>query len=301
MKIGISRISGQLVAHLVALATITVWGVTFISTKLLLEDFTPLEILFLRFFIGWLALWLVSPHTLAIANRKDELLFALAGFSGVSLYFLLENIALTLTFASNVGIIVAVAPFFTALLAWIFLKARRPGGAFMAGFMVAITGIGCISLNGSKMELNPAGDGLALLAALAWAIYSILVRMLAARGYDSLCSTRRIFFYGLVCLLPILPLTDFSLRADALLRPVNWLNLLFLGLGASALCFVTWTFCVSRLGAINASLYIYLVPVVTVLASAGLLGEQLTWLSAAGMALTIAGLLISEWATQFHR
>ena len=294
MSAGGSRASGQILGHLVALGTVIIWGVTFISTKMLLEDFTPVEILILRFLLGWLALWAVCPHVLAVRSRKDELLFALAGLSGVSLYFLLENVALTLTFASNVGVIVAVAPFFTALLAWRYLGGARPGASFMAGFAAAITGIGCISLGGSELSLNPAGDGLALLAALAWAVYSIVVRLLAARGYGSLRATRRIFFYGLVCMLPILPFSGISFRPEALLRPLNWANLLFLGLGASALCFVTWTFCVRRLGAVKASLYIYLVPVVTVLASILALHERLTWLSGAGMALTIAGLLISE-------
>lgn len=290
-----TRASGRAVGHLVALATIVVWGVTFISTKVLLADFTPVEILLLRFLLGWAALWLVCPHALAVRNRRDELLFALAGLSGVTLYFLLENMALTLTFASNVGVIVAVAPFFTALLAWRLLGDARPGGAFMAGFVVAITGIACISRSGSEFALNPAGDGLALLAALSWAVYSILVRMLAARGYGSLRATRRIFFYGLVCMLPILPAADVSLRPEVLLRPVNVANLLFLGLCASALCFVSWTFSVRRLGAVRAALYIYLVPVVTVLTSIAVLHERVTWLSGAGMVLALAGLLVSEW------
>lgn len=290
-----TRASGRAVGHLVALATIIVWGVTFISTKVLLADFTPVEILLLRFLLGWIALWLVCPHALAVRSRRDELLFALAGLSGVTLYFLLENMALTLTFASNVGVIVAVAPFFTALLAWRLLGDTRPGGAFMIGFVVAIAGIACISRSGSEFALNPAGDGLALLAALSWAIYSILVRMLAARGYGSLRATRRIFFYGLVCMLPILPVTGLSFQAADLLRPVNAANLLFLGLCASALCFVTWTFSVRRLGAVRAALYIYLVPVVTVLTSIAVLHERVTWLSGAGMALALTGLLISEW------
>ncbi len=290
-----TRASGRAVGHLVALATIVVWGVTFISTKVLLADFTPVELLLLRFLLGWAALWLVCPHALAVRNRRDELLFALAGLSGVTLYFLLENMALTLTFASNVGVIVAVAPFFTALLAWRLLGDARPGGAFMAGFVVAITGIACISRSGSEFALNPAGDGLALLAALSWAVYSILVRMLAARGYGSLRATRRIFFYGLVCMLPILPLADVSLRPEVLLRPVNVANLLFLGLCASALCFVSWTFSVRRLGAVRAALYIYLVPVVTVLTSIAVLHERVTCLSGAGMVLALTGLLVSEW------
>lgn len=286
---------GQLAGHAAALATILVWGITFISTKVLLEDFTPLEILLLRFLLGWLALWLVWPRPLHVRGRRDELVFAAAGLSGVTLYFLLENMALTCTFASNVGVIVAVSPFFTALLAWRFLGSARPGPAFMAGFVLAMAGIALMGWNGRALALDPLGDGLALLAALAWAVYSVLVRSLAARGYGSLAATRRIFFYGLVFMLPALPLLGFSVSWRDLLRPVNALNLLFLGLWASALCFVTWTFTVRQLGAVRAALYIYLVPVVTVVAAILILHERLTWLSGIGMALTLAGLLVSEW------
>ena len=94
----------------------------YISTKVLLTDFQPVEILFFRFVTGTLALFLVSPHLLKGTTWKQELVFMSAGRSGVCLYYLLENIALTFTMASNVGVIISVAPFFTALLSRLFLK-----------------------------------------------------------------------------------------------------------------------------------------------------------------------------------
>ena len=103
--------------HAAALMTILIWGTTFVSTKVLLRDFTPVTVLFTRFVIGYAFLWCLRPRLLPLSGWKKELLFAGAGLTGVTLYFLLENIALTYTFASNVGIIVAVVPFFTALLA----------------------------------------------------------------------------------------------------------------------------------------------------------------------------------------
>ena len=285
----------QLIGHLAALMTIIVWGITFISTKVLLRDFTPLEILFIRFTLGWLALWLVCPRRLVLTDRRQEWLFAFAGLTGVTLYFLLENIALTYSFASNVGVIVAVAPFFTALLAFRFLDGERPRANFFLGFVVAITGIGLISFNGSTvLQLNPLGDLLAVLAALVWAVYSILTRKIGAHGYGSLQATRRIFFYGLLFMLPCLPVLGFSWDTARVLKPVNLFNLLFLGLWASALCFVTWTFSFRRLGAIKTVVYIYLVPVVTVLTSVLVLHERITWMSATGTALTLLGLAISE-------
>ena len=149
--------------HAAALMTILIWGTTFVSTKVLLRDFTPVTVLFTRFVIGYAFLWCLRPRLLPLSGWKKELLFAGAGLTGVTLYFLLENIALTYTFASNVGIIVAVVPFFTALLAHFLLKGEGFSRRFFLGFAAAFTGIFLIMANGAfVLELNPAGDVLAL-------------------------------------------------------------------------------------------------------------------------------------------
>lgn len=98
--------------HLAALLTILIWGTTFISTKILLTDFQPVEILFFRFVMGFAALLLIFPRSLGKTSLRQELTFAAAGLTGICLYYLLENIALTCTSASNVGVIVSAAPFF---------------------------------------------------------------------------------------------------------------------------------------------------------------------------------------------
>ena len=87
---------------------------------------------------------------------------------------------------------------------------------------------------------------------------------------------------------------EFHLGLERLENPVNSLNLLFLGLGASALCFVAWTFAIQRLGAVKSCVYIYLVPVVTVITAVLVLHERITWMAALGTALTLLGLGISE-------
>jgi drug/metabolite transporter (DMT)-like permease len=281
--------------HLAALFCILVWGTTFISTKVLLRAFSPVEILFFRFLLGYAALWLACPRFLRLTDRRQEVLFACAGLCGVTLYFLLENIALTYTFASNVGVIVAISPFFAGLLAFWLLRAERPGLNFFLGFVAAMLGIGLISFSGStQLQLNPVGDVLAVLAGLSWAGYSILTRKLMAFGYNSLQVTRRCFFYGLLFMLPALPLMDFSWNLARLADFTNSANLLFLGLGASALCFVAWTFAIQRLGAVKSCVYIYLVPVVTVITAVLVLHERITLMAAAGTALTLLGLAISE-------
>lgn len=281
--------------HLAAVITILIWGTTFISTKVLLVDFQPIEILFFRFLMGLLALLLVYPHRLKGTTIKQEGVFAAAGFFGVCLYYLLENIALTYTMASNVGVIISVSPFFTAILSHLFLKQDEKLRAnFFLGFVVAMLGIGLISFHGASLQLNPIGDLLALLAAFLWACYSILTRKISGYGYNTIMTTRRVFFYGILFMIPALFLFDFRLDLSRFGNPVYLLNILFLGLGASALCFVTWNFAVKILGAVKTSVYIYLVPVITVAASVLIIHEPFTWITGVGTVLTLAGLLISE-------
>ena len=281
--------------HGAALLTILIWGTTFISTKVLLTSFQPVEILFLRFVLGFLALCLIYPRRLLLGERRQELWFAAAGLCGVTLYYLLENIALTYTLASNVGVLVSVSPVFTALLSHFLLRREKLRPAFFAGLAVALAGVVLLSYNGSAvLKLDPRGDVLALLAAAIWSAYSLITRHISSFGYPVVQTTRRIFAYGLVFMLPALLVFGFRPSPAAVLEPVNLLNLVYLGLGACALCFVTWNFAVGRLGAVKTSTYIYLVPVVTLVTSALVLGEPVTPLSAVGAALTVAGLALSE-------
>ena len=281
--------------HISAFVTVMIWGTAFISTRILLSDFQPIEIIFYRFSIGLLVLMIAYPRRLKGTNKKEELMFAAAGLCGITLYFLLEKIALTFTAASNVGVIVSVTPFFTALLANWLLDDEKPKANYFVGFITAIIGIFLISFNGvAVLELNPLGDILALSAAIVFAVYSILLRKIGQYGYNTIQTTRRIFFYGLVILTPILFLFQFEFGFERFARPANAFNILFLGFGASALCFVTWNLAVRILGAVKTSFYIYLVPVITIVTSVIVLRERVTWMSALGTILTLAGLFISE-------
>ena len=281
--------------HLCALLTIIIWGTTFISTKILLVDFQPVEILFFRFIMGLLVLLAIYPHRLKGTTERQELTFVAAGLCGICLYYLLENIALTYTMASNVGVIISVAPFFTAIMSQLFLKEEGKLRAnFFIGFVIAMIGIFLISFNGSKLELNPVGDLLSLLAAFVWACYSILTKKISSYGYHTVLTTRRVFFYGILFMIPVLFLFDFHWELERFANPVYLFNIVFLGLGASALCFVSWSFAVKILGAVNTSIYIYMVPVITVVTSVLILHEKITLLSVIGTLLTLVGLFLSE-------
>ena len=287
--------SKYLFGHIAALLTIFIWGTTFISTKILLVDFKPIEILFFRFLIGLIALLFIYPKRLKKTTKDQEITFALAGLCGVTLYFLLENIALTYSMASNIGVIISIAPFFTAILSDFVLKEKSLKSNFIIGFIAAMIGIALISFNGtSNFKLNPIGDVLALLAALVWAIYSVLTKKISEYGYNTIQVTRRIFIYGIAFMLIALVPFDFELNLNRFTNPVYLGNIIFLGLGASALCFVTWNVAVKILGAVKTSIYIYIVPIVTVVTSLIILNEQITLMSFIGTILTLIGLFLSQ-------
>lgn len=277
-----------------AIFTAVVWGTTFISTKVLLEAFDPVEILFIRFITGYAALSLASRKWIPMTGWRQELTFAGAGLCGITLYYLMENLALSYTMASNVGVIVSAAPLFTAILIRLVSREEKFSLSFLVGFVLSMTGICLISFNGSRLELNPLGDLLSVAAAILWAFYSVLTRKIGDFGYSTVMITRRIFFYGILFMLPSLAIFDCHLGLPGFLEPVYVLNLIFLGLCASAFCFVTWNHAVRVLGAIKTSVYIYMVPVITVITSAAVLHETITLMAAAGTVLTLAGLILSE-------
>lgn len=285
----------RIIAHLLAFATISIWGTTYVSTKLLLVDFTPTEIQFFRLVIAYLALFIVKPGFIKYKTIKEELTFAASGFCGMTLYFGLQNTALIYTTASNMGVLVSVAPFFTAIVSYFLLDRHSVYRRFFIGFVAAIVGIALIGFNGNVvLELNPLGDIMALVAALAWAFYSIFLKKLSTLGYNTIQCTRKIFFYGILFLLPFLPAMDFQLNLGRFASGSNLFNMLFLGLGASALCFVSWNFAVGILGPVKTNTYIYLSPVITIITSVIMLQERITAIAALGVFLILLGLFISE-------
>lgn len=287
--------SRTVTGHLLALFVTIVWGSAFVCTKVLLRAFHPIEIIIFRFLIAWLALFLCSPRPLLPKSWKSELPFLGAGLAGLTLYFMLENFALSYTYASNVGIIIAAAPMFTALLLWACRRAPRPRWTFFAGFVIAMAGITIVSLaGGDQVGINPLGDLLTLGAAFSWGAYGVLVEIIQPQGYTDLQATRKIFFWGVLFTLPFVFTNHLDLSLTRFAAPEMLFNVLYLGLGSSALCFVFWNKATAYIGPVATNVYIYLTPVVTVIASALILGESVRLSSIGAIALILLGLWLSQ-------
>lgn len=281
-------------SHLLAATVVLIWGCTFVNSKvLLLHGLEAHEIFTLRFLFSYICIWTISPHRLWGNSLKDELLFVLLGMTGGSLYFVTENAALSIDYVNNVSFIVCTAPLLTTLLALAFLKSVKANRGLVVGSISATLGVALVVFNGHFMlKLNPLGDLLALSAALCWAIYSLLLRKLS--GYSAVFITRKVFFYGLITVLPMYGVRPWTFPVRGFLDPTVWGNLLFLGFVASFGCFVLWSWVSKKLGALTASNYIYLNPVSTVVFSALVLDEPMTWLAYVGSALILMGVYLSN-------
>ncbi|MEG1611215.1 MAG: DMT family transporter [Alistipes sp.] len=281
--------------HLIAIFTVAVWGTTFVSTKVLINNgLTPAEIFFMRFLLAYAGIWFVAPHRLWAGSLHDEALMLAAGICGGSLYFLTENIALEYAPASNVSLIVCTAPLWTSLLLSAFHRDERMSRRQIAGSVVAFAGMVLVVLNGHfVLQLSPHGDLLALTAALLWALYSLIIKSIGSK-YSTIFITRKVFFYGLLTIVPFLILRQPTFDTTILSRPVVWLNILFLGIIASMLCYLLWNMVMKRLGAVRVTNYIYINPLVTILTAALCIGERITFAALTGAALILVGMWQAE-------
>lgn len=290
----------KVLLNLLALITVVIWATTFISSKILLNTFTPLEVMFYRFVIAYFLLLIIHPKFHKIDSLKEEAMFLLSGIAGGSLYFLTENSAVKISQVSNVGLIVATAPIITALLAHFFTKGEKLNKNLFIGFLIAISGVFLVMFNGNFMlKLNPAGDILALCAALSWSVYSITTKKFGNK-YNYLYLTRKIFFYALLTMIPFLFTSEFNFDVSKLLTFEAMSNLLFLGIVASSICYVVWNFTVDKLGVVKTNNYIYLIPAITLILSVIILHEKITFYSSLGALLIFLGVYVSENGLKFN-
>jgi len=289
-------ITSEAAAFIAALLVIIIWGETFVSSKVLLDNgMRPADIFFYRFLLAYICIWFFSPKKLFSDSWKDELKMLLLGIFGGSMYFLTENTALSFSTASNVGILVSSAPLVTAIAAAFFYKDERMDSRQVGGSLLAFVGMVLVVLNGKFiLHLNTLGDSLALAAAVCWTFYSLILKGTSER-YSTVFITRKVFFYGLLTMVPYFLFIS-SLDSDPaiLSRPQVYGNLIYLGLVASLVCFLVWNKVVTILGTVRTMNLIYTQPFFTMLFSFLILSERITWMAIAGALLISIGMFFAE-------
>lgn len=288
----------KILAHLGALGTMIAWGTSFLSTKVLMLEggFTPIEMFIYRFAAAYILLFVITLKKIFADNWKDELQLFLCGMCAGSLYFITENYALQFTNTANVSLLASISPIFTTILIAVVYKTRLKKWTVI-GSIVAFIGVVCIIFSsGEGFEIRPVGDLLALSAAVSWAVYTLMIKRLIPL-YNSLFITRKLFFYGVLTGLPLLLIQKAPSHLNLFFQPGNFpliLNFLFLVVVCSVLGYLIWNEVMKYLGSVTANNYLYLQPLVTMVAASIVLGEMIYPLGYIGCVLIIGGLVISD-------
>lgn len=289
----------NLLYHLVAFITVAIWGTTFVSTKvLMLNELSPAHIFTLRFCIAYVLMLCFNHKRLFAQSWQDEVKMALLGITGGSLYFMCENEAMNYTTTTNTSLIVCSCPLFATLLVrLVYRQTSRINALQLAGSILAFAGMVIVVLNGRfVLHLSPIGDALAFMACISWAVYSLLMKSVTIK-YSAAFITRKVFFYGVVTILPYYLFESEMPSLNVLARPQVIGNLLFLGCLASMVCFLTWNWCIARLGAVKATNWVYFNPITTMLFASWVLGETITPYFLMGAACILVGMYVTERKT----
>ena len=281
--------------HIQAILISAIWGITFVSTKVLMTSgLGPEEIMLLRFVLAYIFIWTISPRKFWANKLKDEFLMLVLGVVGGSFYFLAENIALQYIQASDVSILLSIIPLLSALVAPLFFKTEKITKSLIVGAVVALAGVGLVVMNEhAELHPNPIGDILVIAASIMWVAYGIIIKKLG-KAYSSIFITRKVFFYGILTILPVFPIMGTGLHLEAMLNLKVVLNLLFLGLIASYWCYFSWNKVIDRLGVVTSNNYLYLSPLATLVFSAIVLNETITLEALVGASLILVGVFLAQ-------
>ena len=288
--------------HFFAFVTVAIWGSTCVFTKmLLLNGLSPAQIFTLRFIVAYVLLLAFELATrwhsfrLFSTSWRDELVMLLLGITGGSIYFLSENAAMLYTTATNTSLIVCSCPLFAMLLvALAYRQSERFTRVQVIGSLLACMGMAVVVLNGRfVLHLSPLGDMLAFGACLCWAVYSLLMKSVTER-YSTFFITRKVFFYGLLTILPYYLLYPGFPSMEVIFSPEVLWNLLFLSVIASMVCFLVWNWVIRQLGAVVATNWVYFNPIITILFAWWLLHEHITIWFLLGSLLIIVGMILSD-------
>lgn len=280
-----------LVNHLSLLSATVIWASTFINIKYTLQQVQPNTLAFLRFFIASIILVILSKiKGQPRIAKKDWLWSALSGLTGVTLYNFLQNQGLRYAGAIDSAILASLAPVFMALLAVLFLKERITTKQVM-GIIIAFFGTVLVTTNGSLdffrvNTLRMWGDFLILLTGLIWALYNLSLKKLLSK-YSAFSVLTSSTIFGTIFLLPTLLLESPGSLINVDLW--GWLNVIYLGLFASALAYLLWNTALTKVSTIAAGAYLYLLPVFTAVIAFFFLKEVPGYITICGGVLTLIG------------
>ena len=267
------------------------WGFSFISTKICLQWFTPFSLAFFRFLIASIILFVTIKLTekdMRI-DKKDIVRFVLCGFCGVFLYFSFENLAIEMLSASLAAIFLALLPAFAIFADYFILKAPFTREKVLS---VSLSVIGAAMVAGFNLDEGSEnmvlGIILIVLSVVSWIAFSYLSAPLQNK-YSPLKTTFYQSIFGSLFFLVSMPFSPPSFEG---FNMVGLLNLMFLGVICSAACYLFYNFAIKHISIVICSIFINLMPIITIIASMVILDEKINFMQAIGAMLIIGSVFI---------
>lgn len=277
--------------YLLAIVTVTIWSSTFIITKLVLDYISPIQLLTVRIFLTVIFLWVIMPKKSKVFIWKVELLYLFSGL-GLALYFIFENTSVLLTMPSNVGLLVALSPIFTTVLVSIKEKTSYFIPKNIIGLLLALVGVFFVEFGNSAIHVAFLGDMLAILAALMFSFYTFFLSKIKDDTH-LIIKTRKVFTYVFL----VLFLYQIVMKESFVWDSYNATTIggvIFLALVASSLAFLFWNHSITLIGTFKTNIFIYLIPVITMVMSYLVMDDPITLFKVIGTVVIIVGLYLSE-------
>lgn len=271
----------------------TVWGASFIATKVALKDISPITIVWLRFAMGVVILGLavVLRKQFALPDKNEWGYFSLLGFLGITLHQWLQSNGLKTSEASTTAWIVATTPVFMALLGWLILK-EHLNAIKTFGILLAFVGVLLVVSHGNLASISigkfgAPGDILILISSLNWAIFSALSR----RGLKTYSASLMIFYVMMLgwIFTSIVFIGGGNYAEIPALSFNGWLGVTFLGVFCSGLAYIAWYDALQVLSTANTGVFLYIEPLIAMVVAFFILGEPITIASLFGGGVILFG------------
>ncbi|MCD4818520.1 MAG: DMT family transporter [Candidatus Cloacimonetes bacterium] len=286
--------------YILACFAIFVWGISLVSTKVLLGNgFTPNIITFFRFFIAWLVILIFQKRSTEHIKKGDQKYFSFLAVTGISLFYFFENIGLKYTTVANTSLITATIPLFTLLTAYFFYKKKLVTQNWI-GIILSLTGSFLLfykDIIHSSIHLK--GDILVFGSVIMWISYSFIYKTLMNK-YSASFIIRKIFLYAIIFLIPLI---IFDLKS---IVSINWelnviMHLLFLSVICSYLGYYFWNIAIKKIGVKIISNLILFIPVVSISTGIIFLSEPFTWNLIYSAILIISGAYFTSISEEEHK
>lgn len=272
-----------------------IWGSSFIALKSAMVDLGEFTVIFFRMLIAsFCFIFFIKSFTKYNFTKKDIKLIILLAFFEPCLYFIFEAKALLYTSASQAGMITSLMPIITAMAAGYFLK-EIITKQLIAGSLIAVCGAIWLSMQATSTVSSPnplLGNFLEFCAMFCGAGYTIVARYLSSK-FSAIFITAIQAFIGTIFFFPFFIFEIFTTEMNFTSSAIAWL--FYLGVVVTLGGYGLYNFALTKLDASKASMFIYLIPVFTLILAYLFLNEKLSTVELIASAVILIGVVLSQF------